>query len=345
MHDPEPIRPPRLLRRTWLVAGALLVVAACQAVFGTGKPSGPVFPHQVHIEQGLDCTVCHVGAADQAQAGMPPSLDGCKLCHESIDEEKPPEKTVEAFLVDGQPRWLQREKPPTDVFFDHSAHANAGVECVTCHQPQVEGKGEGLHIQGGKATCMACHAKWEGGNRCSVCHTEIRADQPPATHATGWLRQHGWHAKDVIEGTGRTTCSMCHDETTCIQCHQIEPPRNHTNVWRLHGHALTASIDRDSCTTCHTTASCLRCHTTMQPRSHRGAWGPPANRHCNTCHLPASQSLGCGVCHLQFPRHPQGPPTPGNMIHQTASSPVQCLECHIALPHPNPGGDCRFCHR
>jgi hypothetical protein len=51
------------------------------------------------------------------------------------------------------------------------------------------------------------------------------------------------------------------------------------------------------------------------------------------------------VCHKSFPAHPEGPRVPTNAAHMNARSPVDCLVCHVALSHPNPGGDCRFCHR
>lgn len=316
---------------------------AIMGLFG-GKDEGPVFPHAPHLEE-LDCTSCHEGAEGEVQAGYPASEKGCMLCHNDIDQGKPFEKTVAALLIDGKPRWLSRTNDyGGDLKFGHAAHYEAEVECKSCHGTVTGTGGPDLALHGGKRACMECHAKTERGNDCAVCHQVMRKDQPPPDHDTMWTRVHGVHSQTMIAGIGETTCSQCHTEDSCNQCHQLEPPQNHTNFWRRRGHGLTAGIDRTNCTVCHTTDYCDRCHSEVQPLSHRGAFGPPGNRHCVTCHLPPV-GLGCGVCHSNFPMHPAGPPTPGNPPHMTASSPVDCLGCHVGLSHGNPGGDCRFCHQ
>jgi hypothetical protein len=333
-------------KRAAILAGALALVA-CEAVYMLmgGGPTGPVFPHAPHIEEGLDCTQCHATAEDEAQAGLSANLTGCKLCHTNIDKDKPRDKTIEVFLVDDKPIWLQKTADYSgEVRFDHGKHAKAGVECAACHQPQAEGKGEGLRLRGGKGRCLECHAKTERGDDCAVCHTTLRKDAQPPDHDANWLRLHGSMTRTRISGLGETTCEQCHTEDSCNECHRVTAPTSHTNFWRRRGHGLTAAMDRAACTTCHEPDYCMRCHREAQPASHRGAFGPPGNRHCATCHLPPT-GMSCGVCHENFPAHAEGPPTPGNNAHRNARSPGDCLTCHVALPHPNPGGDCRTCHR
>lgn len=330
-----------------VVALIVLALGACQAVvqFFAGGAQGPVFPHAVHAEEGIDCTICHTGAEEGAAAGMPASEKGCMLCHKEIDAEKPEARRVSAFLVDGKPRWLDRPDPYAgEVTFHHGKHFDADVECAACHGPQAAGKGRALHIAGGKKDCLECHANTARGHDCAVCHKVMRQDQPPPSHRGIWSLLHGAHSRVMIEGLGETACQQCHTEQSCTQCHREEKPRSHTNFWRRRGHGLTAAVDRTLCATCHEPDYCARCHRETQPMSHRGSFGPPRNLHCATCHLPA-RGLGCGVCHFDFPAHVAGPMRPGNAAHMTASSPAGCLACHIALKHPNPGGDCRVCHK
>jgi len=339
----------RRKRRLALVFLAVAYVPACQAVYWllSSGPSGPTFPHATHIEQGLECTQCHPGAEEKARAGFPENTNACMLCHTEIDAKKPPEERISAFLVDGKPRWLLRpDHYAGDVRFDHSKHYDADVECESCHISQVgEGEGKDIRIHGGKRECLACHeTKTKRGKDCSVCHKRMRKDEPPPSHSATWIVLHGRFSREQIAGLGQTTCAQCHNESTCTHCHHEQKPSSHTNMWRRRGHGLAASIDRSKCATCHRPDFCNRCHSSTRPMSHRGAFGAPLNRHCVTCHLPPI-GLSCSTCHRSLPVHPAGPPRPGNAAHQTASSPTDCLNCHLVLKHGNPGGNCLQCHR
>jgi hypothetical protein len=366
---PKRPRPPGLGPSQRIVVQVILVAAAvvvgCQSIRSLFvAPAGPVFPHAPHAEEGLECSTCHPDAASGVTAGFPPSEKGCLLCHRDKDKDKPQERTVAAFLVDGKARWLARpsayapatgdaaSRPsgaasrPSDVRFDHGKHAAAGVACETCHAATIDGSGTGLRIEGGKATCLGCHRqKSTRGDECSVCHATLRKDVAPPSHAASWRLVHGADSRRLIEGLGETTCSQCHQESSCRTCHQEEAPANHTNFWRRQGHGLTAAIDRGKCATCHQEDYCVRCHQQATPTSHRSGFGPPRNRHCLSCHLPPTPGLTCATCHQNLGTHQQGPAMPATQVHRTARSPTDCRGCHVALSHPDPGTDCRACHR
>lgn len=330
----------------WIALALLVFVCACQAVFGflEAGDAGPRFPHAVHLEE-MDCSDCHDGSEDRADAGYPATTRGCMLCHEELDEGKDPDRTVAAFVENDVPIWAGRENAYAgEVVFDHAAHYEAEVDCEACHGPQTDSGDVDLRIRGGKNACMDCHATTERGNDCAVCHRSLRVDVAPGDHDAMWGRAHGAHSRTMLTGTGETTCAQCHEDQSCTKCHLEEPPLDHTNFWRRRGHGLTAAIDRSKCTVCHQTDGCVRCHQTTEPMSHRGAFGPPTNRHCVSCHLSGA-GQGCAVCHQSFPVHPQGERLPMNAAHMAASSPGDCLTCHVGLPHFNPGGDCRACHQ
>lgn len=334
------------LHGRWMVSllSLMLGTMAC-AVFGifSGSP-GPVFPHSKHVEE-VDCTTCHEGAEDQAAAGFPQSEQGCMLCHTEIDKDKPFERTVAAFLVDGKPRWLKRRDVyGGEVTFNHAKHIEAEVDCDACHEPVITDSGPGLRIQGGKASCLECHAKTDRGRDCAVCHKVLRIDEKPPSHGFDWKRQHGFHSDRRIEGLGQTTCVQCHKEQTCTTCHQRELPQDHTNFWRQRGHGVMISLDRSRCATCHRSDFCNRCHRETRPRSHRGAFGSPQNTHCFACHLPL-QGEGCFTCHKGIPSHQMAAPLPNNHLPS-----MNCRQCHglgltAPLPHPDNGTLCIACHK
>jgi len=339
---PKPIGRPR---GSWLLGMLALMLStmACEAFFGIFSSSpGPTFPHAIHLEE-VDCTTCHDGAEDRADAGFPDTVKGCLLCHTEIDEDKPFEKTVAAFLVDGKPRWLaRRDVYGGEVRFDHSKHIVAELDCDACHAPVETDSGPGLRIHGGKARCKECHAKTERGNDCAVCHKVLRIGELPPNHKRGWERQHGFHSDRMIEGTGKTTCAQCHEEQTCTSCHQQQLPRSHTNYWRQRGHGVMVSLDRRSCATCHKSDFCNRCHQNTEPRSHRGGFGSPQNKHCITCHVPL-KGAGCFTCHKGTPSHGMATPMPPGHLPS-----MNCRQCHgltAPLPHPDPGIECTACHK
>ena len=70
-------------------------------------------------------------------------------------------------------------------------------------------------------SCMGCHARKSASNDCVVCHTQIRADAPPANHGLSWKADHG----RVFRSCGakeEQRCSLCHEEASCERCHRVD---------------------------------------------------------------------------------------------------------------------------
>jgi hypothetical protein len=151
---------------------------------------------------------------------------------------------------------------------------------------------------------------------------------------------HGRVARAHSEATA-DRCVLCHTESTCSACHQVQAPDNHTNYWRERGHGITAMIDRENCQACHEPMSCERCHADVKPRNHVGNWGAPHDTHCLVCHQPLSQE-GCVACHATAKSHLLAAPKPSD--HYPG---MDCRACHglsQPLPHVDNGDDCNACH-
>jgi hypothetical protein len=338
-----------------LFAVLVVIFAACQSFTTDGggarpaRPEGPRFDHAGHIERGLDCSDCH-GGEDEEWRAMPP-LETCMECHEEIDGEKPePERAAAFYNAEGQGLWAHAGKQNEEIIFSHKAHITEDdTGCLDCHQ----GVAESSEIMTASLltmdSCVSCHEeKPEAAEyrSCADCHREIREDRAPPSHRLGWLREHGRQARMGAFDDMPADCSLCHKRSDCDMCHRAEPPRSHTQHFRLFGHAALASMDRHSCSTCHTEDSCAACHQDSVPRNHRGAFGSPFNRHCVDCHIPLRRSgeQGCGVCHVATPSHDMAPPRPPNPPHMT-TNPADCRECHVPMPHPDNGQTCLLCHR
>ncbi len=331
-----------------LVAAALFAATAgaCSLFRLGGKPAEPVrpFSHKAHgPDEGLGCSDCHVKAEKGEEAGMPPNLKKCMLCHEAMDEQKPGGRRL-TDLVGQAPAWTSVTKLPDEVKFSHKTHLDAKVGCADCHK----GIGDSVSITSAVRvdmdSCMACHAEKAKPNDCSTCHAQISKDVPPASHRHSWKEVHGETVKASLDSGTTSRCELCHDSRTCIGCHQDEAPRNHTNFWRIQGHGVQAGVDRSNCATCHKTDFCDRCHKETAPRTHTSSWGGSQSRHCLTCHEPAADQ-GCTLCHEGTPSHLSATPKPGWHV-----AGMNCRNCHgpgLSAPfqHVDNGDNCNNCHR
>ena len=334
-------------RRAPLVAGltavALLIVGCSLGVhLGlTGEDQGLAFSHRVHYEEeGLDCIECHTTYDSEDDPGMP-SLAQCMLCHQDMDEEKPPEMRV-ASLFDGKVYRRQSISALSDeIVFSHPDHALDEELCGSCHEGIYENDRLDERMAVSMDDCSRCHASLGVPNECSTCHSEIGLDSAPSTHGQFWDRAHG----QVFRAGSTLTanrCDLCHTEQDCNDCHFNVLPDNHDNYWRLRGHGLTARMNRSSCATCHREDSCQACHAESRPQNHMGMWGSTRNTHCMSCHISTTDG-GCFVCHQGTPSHSLAAPQPPD--HTPG---MNCLQCHgisAPLPHVHQGQDCTICHQ
>ena len=99
------------------------------------QPPQPVpFPHDVHVGQlGMDCRYCHSFVETAAHANVP-TTQVCMNCHGSVQKDNPKLAPLQESWRTGKPiEWVQVHKTPDYVFFNHAAHVNRGVSCVSCH--------------------------------------------------------------------------------------------------------------------------------------------------------------------------------------------------------------------
>src|SRR5436190_357381 len=119
---------------------------------------------------GIDCRYCHVGVERAASAVIPPTQI-CMNCHSNIRTQvsdpahpgqmidNPSLAPVLASWRTGRPvPWARVHDLPDYAYFNHSAHVNKGVGCVTCHgrvdQMEVVYQAQPLSM----AWCISCHS-------------------------------------------------------------------------------------------------------------------------------------------------------------------------------------------
>lgn len=325
--------------RRFLVLALLLGVVGCMLT--TQKAPRFAFSHAEHVgEQELECVNCHADAGRLEAPGMP-SPDTCAVCHDELDVEKSAERRVAGLFTGESFRAAHALDLDPELRFSHARHVAALKDCALCHDDVVRSRGE-RPAAFAMDRCTTCHAERNAPNDCATCHTRLDTTVAPPSHLRDWKRAHGRCVRSGSEATA-DRCELCHQESSCIECHQVEPPANHTAHWLARGHGLTARTERQDCAACHREDSCASCHAETPPRSHTAAFGAPQSRHCYSCHFPLAES-GCGTCHRTSTSHALAAPKPADPVHVSGQDCRQCHGLSAPLPHADNGNDCNACH-
>jgi hypothetical protein len=122
-------------------------------------PTQPIpFSHKIHAGQmGFDCRYCHSFVETAAHSNIPTSQQ-CMTCHSQVQKDNPKLEPLRQAWASGQPvPWVQIHKTPDFTYFNHSAHINRGVSCVSCHgrvdQMDVVYQAQPLSMK----WCLECH--------------------------------------------------------------------------------------------------------------------------------------------------------------------------------------------
>ena len=202
-----------------VLAGAALVVTALTGgitYYFTPKytnvgyqPVQPVpFSHAIHADQlGLDCRYCHSYVEKAAHSNVP-STQTCMNCHSQIKQNSPRLALVRESYKSGKPiEWVRIHKAPDYVYFNHSAHVNRGVSCVSCHGKVNEMAVVWQHEPQSMSWCLDCHRAPENHLRPLQYITNLNW-KPEDIGAT--QKQLGAELKAKWGVNPPVTCNGCH---------------------------------------------------------------------------------------------------------------------------------------
>ncbi|MFO1464400.1 MAG: cytochrome c3 family protein [bacterium] len=188
-----------------LVAGWLIQTAKSVGVNQGYEPDQPIaYSHKIHVgDNKIDCLYCHFGAEQSRHAGIPPA-NVCLNCHNQIKKDSPEIQKIFQAIKEGKPiPWVKVHNLPDFVYFNHSQHVTAGVDCRSCHGP-VESMGRMRQDQ-------TLSMGW-----CIQCH-RARGITPPPGHAAE-LGQEPLQGKELLfkgpkgqkTTIGGMDCAKCH---------------------------------------------------------------------------------------------------------------------------------------
>jgi len=169
-------------------------------------PTQPVpFSHALHAgELGLDCRYCHTTVEQAAHASVP-TAETCLNCHSTIFTESAKLLPVREAHATGTPiAWVRVHDLPDYAYFDHSAHVNAGVSCVSCHgrvdRMEVVSQQEALTM----SWCLDCHRQPEPHLRPldQVTKLDWVPDEDPTVL--------GRRLREIHAINPSTDCTTCH---------------------------------------------------------------------------------------------------------------------------------------
>lgn len=130
------------------------------------QPEQPVkYSHALHVGQlGMDCRYCHTTVEDADFAALPPTQT-CINCHNpgegaGIKKDSPALAPIHESFKTGKPiEWVKVHDLPDYVYFNHSAHVNNGIGCVSCHGRIDKMGPEGVHqvFNLSMSWCLDCH--------------------------------------------------------------------------------------------------------------------------------------------------------------------------------------------
>ena len=176
------------------------------------RPTQPVpFSHKLHAgDMQIDCRYCHSTVESTAMAAIPDTKT-CMNCHASVKSDAETLKLIAESYSTGKPvSWLKIHDEPEFVYFNHSAHVNHGVGCVSCHgridQMEVVRQEKPLSM----AWCLECHR-----------------DPAPNLRPRDQVTNMDWTA----EQAGTTPSEL---GQRLLQEYQIHPPRFLTNCTACH---------------------------------------------------------------------------------------------------------------
>ncbi|MBY0369909.1 cytochrome C [bacterium] len=170
------------------------------------------FSHQHHVQGvGLDCRYCHTGVENSNFAGIPP-VATCMNCHKMLWADQDMLKPVrEASKEGGKPlEWQKVHKLPEFVYFNHSAHINKGVGCVSCHgrvdQMPLMYKQNTLYM----GWCLDCHRNPSKNLRPKDKVTDMEWQPDDEWKSKDKLAHHGIRPLKHFQVHQLTNCSVCH---------------------------------------------------------------------------------------------------------------------------------------
>jgi len=192
--------------------GALYVVAMAIGVahpdtqrVGYAPPQPVPYSHALHVGQlGLDCRYCHNTVEESKHSAIPPTQT-CMNCHAKVwPASEKLEPVRDSYDTGMSVDWVRVHDLPDFVYFNHSAHVQRGIGCVSCHGrvDKMETVRQDQPLTMG--WCLDCHRAPENHLRPLDKITDMTWEPEEGQLALGQELLEENHIRNL------TDCSTCH---------------------------------------------------------------------------------------------------------------------------------------
>lgn len=188
--------------------GLLLAYGANPTTLNVGyAPTQPVpYSHAIHVGKlGMDCRYCHTTVEKTGMAAIPPT-ETCMNCHKGILPNSEKLAPIRKSYAEGTPvPWVKVHDLADYVYFNHSAHVNAGVGCIECHGS--------INQMDVVRTVKPMNMGW-----CLECHRSPEKSLRPKDQVTNME----WKAATDRAALGKELKVTNHvnTNTDCVTCHR-----------------------------------------------------------------------------------------------------------------------------
>jgi len=240
------------------------------------------FSHSLHNEL-VECADCHSAVSESISLKdrLLPNHDNCVSCHD-VDDDK---ECATCHINENYEPLIQKQ---SDLIYNHKIHMIQGMSCIDCHKglDKVEYSFESAEVNPSMEICAACHNEVKiASNACESCHFTTHDLLPQNHRNVDYTRSHKFLAWELD-----ANCMMCHDNTTCQDCHVSTTGITEANVpndfyspympsnsidgakqqaiLKVHGdfgyrysHGIDAKGKTSECQSCHQVETfCASCH-------------------------------------------------------------------------------------
>jgi hypothetical protein len=245
-----------------------------------------IFGHEPHVDSEISCMECHKTPGEIPDLPKGPLMPWCMECH--TETEIPILESGDANVSFAENDCAVCHK---EITAETRPRFRGGAR-IAHDVPDLWMKIHGHEAQFDPAYCAMCH---DTVASCDDCHRR----EKPKNHTVAWRRKpHGLRA--IID---QQNCSVCHEEDSCVKCHQKTEPRSHRA-------GFSGGLNRH-CVSCHyppQESSCTVCHEEIEHRSsgrspHTFGIFPADCAECHPGGLPhraphlTNNTVGCRVCH------------------------------------------------
>ncbi len=303
------------------------------------------FSHTLHSDL-VECADCHSSVAESISLTdrLLPNHDNCVDCHE-VDND---DECSTCHIDDNYEPLIQKK---SELIYNHKIHSVQGMQCIDCHKglDKVDYSFESAEVSPPMEMCSGCHNEVKlASNACESCHISTNYLKPQNHRNVDFDRSHKFLAWEL-----NANCMMCHDNTTCQDCHVATTgitemnlpddfyapyyPSNSVDgskqqaILKVHGdfgyrfsHGVDAKGKTNECQSCHQVETfCASCHQSENADFAMGGIVPSS-------HLSSTfKTIGAGTGGGDHARLARRDIERCVSCHDVQGADPTCITCHL----------------